>query len=107
MQTLRPYQQQLLRRQAALAWEVDERSVVNPATGGRMMAFRPRFNRWSLAFTIEYDPTIFDAAVVRDLVDYAGTRIGLGDFRPARKGPFGKFKVTRWEAESPARKKAA
>ena len=23
-------------------------------------------------------------------------RIGLGDFRPATKGPYGKFKVTKW-----------
>lgn len=24
----------------------------------------------------------------------------FGDFRPSRKGPFGRFKVTHWKAES-------
>jgi len=30
-------------------------------------------------------------------VDSAGKRVGLGDFRPARKGPFGKFRVDEWK----------
>jgi hypothetical protein len=33
----------------------------------------------------------------RDIVDSAGRRIGLGDFRPDRKGPFGKFVVVSWK----------
>lgn len=77
-------------------WEVDSRSVVIPSTGGRIMAHRPRFDRWRLAFTIEYDPGMFAPTLVRTLVDDAGRRVGLGDFRPARKGPFGKFVVTKW-----------
>ena len=84
---------------AALTWEVDERSVVNPATGGRMMAYRPRFERWQLSLTVEFDPEMFNEQLVRELVDHAGKRIGLGDFRPSRKGPFGKFVVTRWQAD--------
>ena len=34
--------------------------------------------------------------LMREILDAAGKRIGLGDFRPARKGPFGKFTVTHW-----------
>jgi hypothetical protein len=34
--------------------------------------------------------------LMRDIVDAAGKRIGLGDFRPACKGPFGKFVVVKW-----------
>jgi len=30
-------------------------------------------------------------------VDAAGKRIGLGDFRPDCKGPFGRFVVTKWK----------
>jgi len=80
-------------------WEVDSRSVVIPATGGRVMCHRPRFDRWSLTFTLEVDPKMFDETLVRKLVDDAGAKIGLGDFRPARKGPFGRFKVTLWKNE--------
>jgi hypothetical protein len=35
--------------------------------------------------------------LVREIVDAAGKRIGLGDFRPSCKGPFGKFVVTQWK----------
>lgn len=78
-------------------WEVDSRSVVNPSTGGRMMCHRPRFDAWAISFTLIVDDRMFDHSIVRILVDDLGTKIGLGDFRPARKGPFGRFLVSHWE----------
>lgn len=78
-------------------WEVDSRSVVIPSTGGRVMAHRPRLDRWSLSFTLEIDTGMFAVPLVRQLVDDAGKRIGLGDFRPSRKGPFGRFVVVGWK----------
>ena len=78
-------------------FEVDSRSVVSPATGGRIMAHRPRLDEWSLSFTLEVDEDMFSAEFVRLVVDDAGRKIGLGDFRPDRKGPFGKFVVTGWK----------
>lgn len=82
---------------AAASWEVDSRPIVNPATKGRRLTHRPRFDRWRVTFTLEVDAGMFDPKFIRTLVDDAGTRIGLGDFRPDRKGPFGKFKVVRWD----------
>ena len=81
-------------------WVPDSRPVVIPATGGRMIAHRPRFDAWGVTFTLEIDGSLFSASVVRELVDLAGMRIGLGDFRPARKGPFGRFKVTSWKEQA-------
>jgi len=78
-------------------WEVDSRSIVNPATGGRRMCYRPRVDVWNAAFTLDVDSTMFSPALVRAVVDDAGKKIGLGDFRPARKGPFGRFVVSRWD----------
>ena len=78
-------------------WEVDSRSVVNPATGGRMMCHRPRFDAWKIAFTLKVDDRMFDDRICRALVDDLGSKIGIGDFRPARKGPFGRFNVTLWK----------
>lgn len=80
-------------------WEVDSRAVVIPATGGRVMCHRPRFDAWKLACTLEIDDELFSDALVRELLDLAGKRIGLGDFRPARRGPFGRFKVTEWKKQ--------
>lgn len=80
-------------------WEPDVRAVVNPATGGRMVCCRPRFDRWLVKFTLDIDESMFAVSLARALVDDAGRKIGVGDFRPSRKGPFGRFKVTHWKAE--------
>jgi len=81
-------------------WSVDTRPVRIPATGGRILCHRPVFNDWALSFTVELDTEILSPKVLRDIVDAAGKRIGLGDFRPDCKGPFGKFVVTRWAEEA-------
>ena len=78
-------------------WQVDTRAVRIPATGGRILAHRPVFNDWSIAFTLKVDTTLIGVKLMRELVDAAGRRIGLGDFRPDRKGPFGKFNVVNWK----------
>jgi len=77
-------------------WEVDSRSVVNPKTGGRIMCHRPRLDEWATTFTMEVDTNMFGEKTVRLLVDDAGSKCGLGDYRPARKGPFGRFVVQSW-----------
>lgn len=78
-------------------FEVDSRSVVNPNTGGRIMAHRPRLDKWGVKFMLIVDEELFDEKIVRELVDAAGKRIGVGAYRPARRGPFGTFAVTSWE----------
>lgn len=78
------------------AWRVDTRPVRIPSTGGRILTHRPIFDDWALSFTADLDNDMIDVRLLRDIVDAAGKRIGLGDFRPATKGPFGKFVVTKW-----------
>ncbi len=78
-------------------WEVDSRSVVNPSTRGRMMCHRPRIDDWTLSFHLDIDTSVFTPQLIRQVIDDAGKKIGLGDYRPERKGPFGKFVVTKWE----------
>lgn len=80
-------------------WEVDSRSVVIPATGGRVMCHRPRLDEWETTFSLDVDTEMFSDGFVRILVADAGRKIGLGDFRPSRKGPFGRFSVTGWEID--------
>ncbi len=77
-------------------WETDTRAVRIPSTGGRILAHRPCFHNWSLTFTLLLDTEVMDCKLLRDIVDAAGKRIGLGDFRPDCKGPFGKFVVDSW-----------
>ena len=80
-------------------WETDSRSVVIPSTGGRIMCHRPRFDEWRVSLTLDVDESMFSENVVRELVDLAGSRIGVGDFRPARRGPFGRFRVDSWKKQ--------
>jgi hypothetical protein len=84
-------------------WEVDSRSVVIPSTGGRIMCHRPRIDDWFLEIVLELDTAVFHAKLIRAVLDDSGKKIGLGDFRPARKGPFGRFVVVKW-AEKPEAK---
>lgn len=81
------------------SFEVDSRSVVIPSTGGRVMQHRPRLDAWELSFSLEIDANMFQENMVREIMDDAGSKCGLGDFRPNRKGRFGKFKVTKWEVK--------
>lgn len=78
-------------------WAVDSRPVVIPATRGRIMRHRPKFEQWAISFTLNFEERLISPKLARDCVDDAGDYVGIGDFRPARKGPFGRFKVTRWE----------
>ncbi len=77
-------------------WEVDSRAVVVPSTGGRIVCHRPRLDEWQLDFTLQLDTKMFTPKFIRLLVDDAGSKVGLGDFRPARKGIFGRFVVNSW-----------
>lgn len=78
-------------------WEVDSRPIVN-AQGSRTTVHRPRFDKWRLQFTLDADLDEISETVVRRLVDDAGRKIGIGAFRPQRKGPFGRFVVVSWKA---------
>jgi hypothetical protein len=78
------------------AYAVDSRPVVIPSTGGRILRHRPRLDKWRVQFTLEYDPDLLKESEVREIVDNTGQRVGLLDFRPACKGPFGRFKVVGW-----------
>lgn len=80
-------------------WTVDTRAVRIPSTGGRILAHRPCFNDWKLNFTLELDEELMSEKLLREIIDAAGKRIGLGDYRPDTKGPFGKFVVTNWIIE--------
>lgn len=83
----------------AKSWEVDSRPVVIPATGGRIMCHRPRFDEWKLKFEVRLNVKLISLKLFREIVDAAGGQVGLGDFRPGRKGPFGKWVVIEWSAK--------
>ena len=80
-------------------YEIDSRAVVMPSTKGRIVRHRPRIEDWKITFTVEWDGDLVTEDQIRRVVDDAGARVGLLDFRPERKGPFGRSIVTSWEVQ--------
>ena len=78
-------------------FEVDSRRIVNPSTGGARLKHRARLDKWKATFTMDVDESIFSADFVRMILDDAGKKVGVGDFRPAKRGPFGRFVVASWK----------
>ena len=77
-------------------WKVDTRACRIPATGGRILVHRPMFDDWRLEFIIRLETHICGIKLLRQIVNDAGTRIGLGDYRPSTKGPYGRYSVVKW-----------
>lgn len=74
------------------------RGVLNNAGKSVAVAIiRPLFKQWSVTFTIVIDTAITSESVTKELFEVAGSKVGVGDFRPWKKGPFGMFSVTGWE----------
>lgn len=59
----------------------------------RVMRYRPKISDWSLSFEIVFDENMVDRAQIIAAAENAGKYIGLGDYRPAKGGSFGRFVV--------------
>jgi len=58
---------------------------------------RPRFDAWSCAGTVTVFDDMITLDVLQNILTFAGTYAGLGDWRPSSPkspGPFGKFTAT-------------
>ena len=74
------------------------RGVLNNA--GKMVAvgiLRPKFKNWEFEIDLIVDEKEINPAKIKELFEKAGNTIGLGDFRPQKRGPFGRFMVAVWQ----------
>lgn len=78
-------------------WKVFSILAVNPTTRGRNILHRPQFDKWEISFEVNFEETQIEPSVMKELFDIAGRMVGVGDWRPAKKGRFGKFQVTNWK----------
>lgn len=67
----------------------DLRPVRNPATRATVNRARPLFPSWSINFSLNYDAEVLDRADLARIVETAGRRIGVGDYRPT----YGRFEA--------------
>ena len=78
-------------------YEVDARPIVIPSTKGRVMRYRPRIEQWSAKITMQVITEILDLKTAHLLLEEGGRQLGIGDFRPEKGGPFGRFAVVEWK----------
>lgn len=79
-------------------WHVFANNVTIPATGGKIIRYRPCFYDWAIEFECDLETSIISEQLFRNCIDTAANMSGLGDFRPSKGGgPFGKFRVDTWE----------
>ena len=88
------------RKTLLIDYEVDSRPVTIPATKGRVMRHRARFNEWSCCVRLRINEAILDEKTVRQLCADGLQQIGLGDFRPEKGGPFGTGSIVAWDVVS-------
>lgn len=72
----------------------DKRSAVNRNIKGRVIVIRPRWDEWSVEFTLSVDEDSIQQEMVEKIITNAGKYIGIGSYRPQNKGHFGRFELT-------------
>lgn len=70
-------------------YEIDSRRAVVQHQG--IIRNRPRLDEWMATFEIDYEEALVSEEVIVEILKDAGNRIGVGDYRPQRSGPFGRF----------------
>lgn len=78
-------------------FEVFGHRVVNKNTRGAMHCYRPRFDRWGAIFRLCIREGRLTDDEVHTLLQEAGQQIGIGAYRLQNGGPFGSFRVIKWE----------
>lgn len=77
-----------------IEYEIDSRYVVIKATKGRVMRHRPLVRDWACDLPLELDlDYIVGPDALLPIFNRAGRVIGVGDYRPAKRGPFGRYEV--------------
>jgi len=76
---------------------VDTRAVV--VQRAKILRSRARIDKWKATFNIHYNEKLIpEPEVLKQVLTEAGERIGIMDFRPSKRGPFGTFKITKWQS---------
>ena len=74
---------------------IDNRPVV--IQRARVIKSRARIDKWKATFKILYDERLIsDPFIIKTVLEEAGQRIGIMDFRPQKGGRYGTFKITKF-----------
>lgn len=63
------------------------------ASRGADLRYRPEFRDWSATLRVTYVKTALSQGSVLSLIDAGGLGIGVGEWRPEKRGEFGTFAI--------------
>jgi hypothetical protein len=68
---------------------------------------RPEIPAWQCKVAFEIDDAFVTPQIVEEVFNLAGRMKGVGDFRPERKGPYGRFSVKLVTGTTAAKEKSS
>lgn len=75
---------------------IDRRRAIVARQG--IVRSRPRFDEWQTSVTLQYDSQLVkEPKLIADILADAGQRMGIHDYRPQKKGPFGRYTITQYQ----------
>lgn len=65
----------------------------------RVLRTRAKFDDWACRFRLFCEPELIDEGALTKWLDTAGSRCGIGDWRPEKSGIYGRFELDSLEAQ--------
>lgn len=83
-------------------YEIDTRRCVlkHGSASVAVARSRPIIREWFVDLSMEYEHLILPPEMLLQVLQMAGNKIGVGNFRPQKKGPYGKWQVTSFRVEA-------
>jgi hypothetical protein len=88
-----------IKNKPAKKYEIDIQRGVNPKTHGAIVIVRPRLDVWEASFTIVLDQEVLQEDLVKNMLEAAGRKVGVGDYRVEKGGHYGQFEITKWKSK--------
>ena len=67
--------------------------VTRVGMGGTDLRYRPEFTEWSTTVEVTYVTSMLTRESVLSLIEAGGMGVGVGEWRPEKKGDFGTFAI--------------
>lgn len=67
--------------------------VVTVGMGGHDLRYRPEFTEWSTTVDVTYVTSMLTRDSVLSLIEAGGMGVGVGEWRPEKKGDFGTYQI--------------
>lgn len=67
--------------------------VVTVGNNGHDLRYRPEFTEWSTLLTVTFVTSALTQGSLLSLIDAGGMGVGVGEWRPEKKGEFGTYRI--------------